>query len=62
MSVFARDSLREQGGTPCLMARVECQVQNNVAVTRFLMKNVLLQLARPHRAALTHFHSAFFPH
>lgn len=45
MSVFARDSLREQGGTPCLMARVECQVQNNVAVTRFLMKNVLLPAA-----------------
>lgn len=42
MSVLGRDSLREQGGTPCLMARVECQVQNNVAVTRFLMRNVLL--------------------
>lgn len=45
MSALGRDSLREQGGTPCLMARVKCQVQNNVAVTRFLMKNVLLSAA-----------------
>lgn len=45
MNVFGRDSLGEQGGAPCLMARVECQVQNNVAVTRFLMKNVLLSAA-----------------
>lgn len=45
MSVFGRDSSGGQGGTPCLMARVECQVQNNVAVTRFLMKNVLLAAA-----------------
>lgn len=45
MSVLGPDSLREQGGAPCLMARVECQVQNNVAVTRFLMKGVLLSAA-----------------